>query len=100
MRAMASQIIGNLSVFPTYHLFNDKENIKASHYLLCEGNSPMVGVAPRKGPVIGNAGNCSLYYVIIRLRRKIVHIDDLVQDCSNSIANALELLQPSICIID
>ena len=31
----------------------------------------------------------------------IVYIDDLVQDCSNSIANALELLQsctkPSIC---
>ena len=33
----------------------------------------------------------------------VIHIDGLVQDCSNSIANAMELLQsctkPSICAI-
>ena len=32
-------------------------------------------------------------YVIISTSYGLKHIDDLVQDCSNTIANALELLQ-------
>ena len=40
--------------------------------------------------------------ICILLFKPVSHIDDLLQDCSNSIANALELLQsytkPSICL--
>ena len=60
-----------------------KENIKVLHYwALCEGNPPVTG-----GFSTQRVSNTENVYMSWQH-----HVDGLVQDCSNSIANAVDLL--------
>ena len=95
---MASEITGNSNVWSTTCSGWHQSNIKALHYLaFSEGNHQWLVDSPHKGPVMWIVLSC--HDVMMDPHhshfpnKNLHHIDGLVQDCSNSSALAMELLQ-------
>ena len=111
MSTKASQMIGNLTVCSTACSgHNQVEHQSSALVALNEGNPPLIGgftsqrasnavAGDNTGTVIMRHSTSGFVQMICYLLCVAMgqyyahHIDGLVQDCSNSIANTLELLQ-------